>query len=78
MKSKKKIIITSVICLGIAAFAYFAWLFPFYEFTSNDFGTSIEKLISTDYLYTLIPLFIIIALAATGIILVVFIRKVFK
>ena len=75
MRSKKKIIITSVICLGMAALAYFAWLFPFYEFTSNDFGTGIEKLMSAEYLYTLTPLFIIIALAATGIILVIFIRK---
>ncbi|WP_406534554.1 hypothetical protein [Methanobrevibacter sp.] len=75
MRSKKKIIIKSVICLGMAALAYFAWLFPFYEFTSNDFGTGIEKLMSAEYLYTLTPLFIIIALAATGIILVIFIRK---
>ena len=76
MKSKKKIIITSVICLGITALAYFAWLFPFYEFASNDFDTSIQKLFSTEYLKTLIPLLIIITLAVTGIILVIFVRKI--
>ena len=75
MKSIKKIIITSVICIGIALLAYFAWLFPFYEFTSNDFTTSIEKIMSAEYLKTLVPLFIIIALATAGIIIVVFIRK---
>lgn len=55
--------------------AYFAWLFPFYEFPSNDFTTSIEKIMSAEYIKTLVPLFIIIALAAAGIIITVFIRK---
>ena len=75
MKSKKKIIITSMICVGMALLAYFAWLFPFYEFPSNDFTTSIEKIMSAEYIKTLVPLFIIIALAAAGIIITVFIRK---
>lgn len=75
MKSKKKIIITSIICVGMALLAYFAWLFPFYEFPSNDFTTSIEKIMSAEYIKTLVPLFIIIALAAAGIIITVFIRK---
>lgn len=75
MKSRKKIIITSAVCIGIAALAYFAWLFPFYEFSVNDYETSIEKLMSEDYLKTLVPLFIIIALSAAGIILAVFVRK---
>lgn len=75
MKSKKKIIITSMICVGMALLAYFAWLFPFYEFPSNDFTTNIEKIMSAEYIKTLVPLFIIIALAAAGIIITVFIRK---
>ena len=75
MKSKKKIIITSMICVVMALLAYFAWLFPFYEFPSNDFTTSIEKIMSEEYIKTLVPLFIIIALAAAGIIITVFIRK---
>ena len=75
MKSKKKIIITSMICVVMALLAYFAWLFPFYEFPSNDFTTSIEKIMSAEYIKTLVPLFIIIALAAAGIIITVFIRK---
>ena len=75
MKSKKKIIITAIVCIGMALSAYFAWLFPFYEFPSNDFTTSIEKIMSAKYIKTLVPLFIIIALAAAGIIITVFIRK---
>ena len=75
MKSLKKIIITSVICIGITALAYFAWMFPFYQFASNDFSTSIEKLMSAEYLTTLIPLFIIIGLTAAGIILVEILRR---
>lgn len=75
MKSIRKIIITSVICAGIAALAYFAWMIPFYQFETNDFSTSIEKIFSADYLATLIPLFIIIGLAAAGIILVIILRR---
>ncbi len=75
MKSRKKIIITSVVCIGMALLAYFAWLFPFYEFSTNDYETSIDKLLSVEYLKTLVPLFIIIGLASVGIVLVVFIRK---
>lgn len=75
MKSRKKIVITSIICLGIVALAYFAWLFPFYEFPSNDFSASIGKIMSAEYLKTLVPLLIIIALATAGIIITVFIRK---
>ena len=75
MKTTKKIIITSVICASIGALAYFAWLFPFYQFTENDFSTGIEKIMSVDYLTTLIPLFIIIGLAAAGIVLVMVLRR---
>ena len=64
-----------MICVVMALLAYFAWLFPFYEFPSNDFTTSIEKIMSAEYIKTLVPLFIIIALAAAGIIITVFIRK---
>lgn len=75
MKSIKKIVITSVICIAVGALAYFAYLFPFYEPQTSSFSTSIEKIMSVDYLTTLIPLFIIIGLTAAGIILVVVLRK---
>ena len=32
MRSKKRIIITVFVCIGIAALAYFSWMIPFYEF----------------------------------------------
>lgn len=76
MKPIKKIIITAVICIAVGALAYFAWLFPFYQFASNDFSTSIEKIMSAEYIKTLIPLFIIIGLSAAGIILVVILRRI--
>ena len=76
MKPVKKIIITLSICAGIAALAYFAYLIPFYEPETSNFSTSIEKLLSADYLTVLIPLFIIIGLTTAGIVLVVILRKI--
>lgn len=75
MKSVKKIIITVLICAGIAALAYFAYLLPFFEPETSDFSTSIGKILSADYLTVLIPLFIIIGLTAAGIVLVVILRR---
>ena len=75
MKSIKKIVIASVICIALGTLAYFAYLFPFYVPETSDFSTSIEKLLSADYLTTLIPLFIIIGLTAAGILLVIILRK---
>ncbi|MBQ1388203.1 MAG: 4Fe-4S binding protein [Clostridia bacterium] len=71
----KRIIYTSIACVIIAALAYFAWVFPFYEFSTNDYETSLEKLLSVEYLKTLVPLFIIISLATVGIVLVAIVRK---
>ena len=48
MRSKKRIIITVLVCVGIAALAYFACMIPFYIFETNDFNTSIEKLLSLE------------------------------
>lgn len=75
MKTRKNIIITILICLVSGTIAYFAWMFPFYEFEKNDYETSLEKIFSPDYLKTLIPLFIIIGLSAAGITATVLIRK---
>ena len=75
MKYLKKIVIASVIFIAVGAIAYFAYLFPFYEPETSDFSTSIEKLLSADYLTALIPLFIIIGLTAAGIVLVIVLRK---
>lgn len=75
MRSKKRIIITVLVCVGIAALAYFACMIPFYIFETNDFNTSIEKLLSLDYLKTLVPLLIIVGLSALGIILIVLLRR---
>ncbi len=71
----KRIIITSIVCILMAALSYFAWLFPFYEFSVNDYETSLEKIMSPEYLKTLVPLLIIFVLTAAGIILTVILRK---
>ena len=75
MKKRKRIIITSAVCIALAALAYFAWLLPFYVFDTNDFETRLEKLMSAEYLKTLVPLLIIIALSAVGIVLCVWLRR---
>ena len=75
MISRKRIIITALVCIMLGALSYFAWLFPFYEFTTSDYSTSVEKLLSAEYIKTLVPLLIIIGLSAVGIALCVFVRK---
>ena len=75
MRSRKKIVVTTLVCATLALLAYFAWLFPFYEFETNSFDTSLEKLFSAEYLKTLVPLGIILALAAVGIALCVWLRR---
>ena len=75
MKIKKKIIITALSCAVLGALAYFAYVFPFYEFEQNDYDTSLDKILSLDYLKTLAPLFIIIGLSAAGIIMIIWLRK---
>ena len=75
MKSRRKLIVTILVCGGLAALAFFSWMLPFYEFDVNDYDVSFEKLFSAEYLRTLVPLFIIAALSAVGIVLVVKLRK---
>ena len=75
MKTSKKIIITALFCAVLGVLAYFAYTFPFYEFEQNDYDTSLDKILSLDYLKTLVPLFIIIALSAVGIITIIWLRK---
>ena len=72
----KRIVITSAICAGIAAIAYFAFVFPFYEPETSNFEVSIDRLMSFDYLTALIPLLIIIGMTTAGIVLVVLLRRI--
>ncbi len=72
---KKKIIITALTCAVLGALAYFAYVFPFFEFEQNDYDTSLDKILSLDYLKTLVPLLIIIGLSAAGIATTVWLRK---
>ncbi len=76
MRSRKRIVITVLVCIALVLLAYFAYLLPFYEFVTNDYDVSFEKLFSWEYLKTLVPLFIIIALAAVGIVLIIRLRRI--
>ena len=69
------IILTAVSCIVLGTLAYFAFVFPFYEFEVNDYETSLDKILSVEYLKTLAPLLIIIGLSAVGIIMTVWLRK---
>ena len=75
MRSRKSIVITAMVCAALALLSYYAWKFPFYEFAENSFDTSLEKLLSVEYLKTLVPLLIILALAAVGIVLCIWLRR---
>ncbi len=75
MMSRKRIIITSIVCVALALLAYFAYMFPFYLFDTNDYTTSLEKIMSVEYLKTLVPLFIIIGLSALGIFICIWLRN---
>lgn len=75
MRSRKKILLTALSCVVLGTLAYFAYIFPFYEFEQNNYDTSIDKLISLEYLKTLAPLFIIIGLSAVGIVTTLWMRK---
>lgn len=75
MKTRKMIILTAVSCIVLGTLAYFAFVFPFYEFEVNDYETSLDKILSVEYLKTLAPLLIIIGLSAVGIIMTVWLRK---
>ena len=69
------IILTAVSCIVLGTLAYFAFVFPFYEFEVNDYETSLDKILSVEYLKTLAPLLIIIGLSAVSIIMTVWLRK---
>ena len=75
MRTRKKILLTAISCAVLGTLAYFAYVFPFYEFDRNDYETSLDKLFSLDYLKTLLPLLIITGLSAVGIIMIIWLRK---
>ena len=75
MKTKNKLLLTALSCLIIGAVAYFAWMFPFYEFENNSYDTSFAKLFSLEYLKTLVPLFLIAVFSAIGIAAILWLRR---
>ena len=75
MRKKKRIIAAGIICAVLLALAYFAAYLPFYKFGEGSYATSLKKIFSSEYIKTVAPLFIIFAVSALGIVLIVCIRK---
>lgn len=59
-----------LICIGIAALAYFAGYIPFYPVLEENLHTTAEQFFSTEHLVRLLP-FAIIALLSTALILLI-------
>lgn len=74
LKRKTKLAIAGV-CAGLIALAYFAWKFPFYEYTRDVYETSAENLLTWDHLDAMKPFFMILLLSAVGIVLCIRARK---
>jgi len=72
-KTAKKIPVI-LLCLGIAALAYFAGYIPFYTYQEEDLHTTAEQFFSTEHLVRLLP-FVIIALAAAACILILLVIR---
>ena len=79
MKSNKKILYISITAVILFLLSYFAWIFPFYEFETNNYDADLIDFLSLEYFKTLIPLGIIMILSLVGIIAITVIRKrIFK
>ena len=75
MNNHKKIILTGLTCLILIAASYFSWMVPFYEYPEEIYTTTADRLFTPDWLYHLLPLFIIIGLSAIGILIIIAVYK---
>lgn len=64
-----------LLCLGIAALAYFAGYIPFYTYPEEELHTTAEQFFSTEHLVRLLPFVIIALLAAACILIVLVVRE---
>jgi len=75
MSSTAKRIPVILLCLGIAALAYFAGYIPFYTYEEEVFTSTAEEFFSLQHLVRLLPFVIISLLAAACILIIVSLRK---
>lgn len=73
--TNKKALVTGIVCAAMVLVAYFAWLFSFYEYDTNTYTTTAERLFTLDHLKGLVPLLLIGFLTAVGIVLCAAVRK---
>ena len=70
----KKALVTGIACAAMMLVAYFAWVFSFYEYDTNTYTTTVDRLFTLDHLAKLRPLLVIGLLTAVGIVLCVVVR----
>ena len=73
--TNKRGIVTGVVCVAMALAAYFAWCLSFFEYESNTYTTTADRLFSLDHLSKLAPLLLIGLLSAISIVLCVVVRE---
>ena len=75
MSKRRSMIVTVIVCLIIALLAYFAEKFPFYVYEEEELHTSLQQFFSMEHLVRLLPLLIVIAMAAISIRICIWIRE---
>ncbi|MBR3224575.1 MAG: 4Fe-4S binding protein [Atopobiaceae bacterium] len=72
--TSKRGVVTGLICVAMALIAYYAWNLSFFEYESNIYTTTADRLFTLDYVARLSPLLLIGLLSAIGIVLCVVVR----
>ena len=75
MNRYRKTAMTALVCGTIAAIAYFAYKFPFFEYAEEIYTTSKDRLFTAEWFSRLMPFVIILALSAIGILAAVTARE---
>ncbi|MBR0411188.1 MAG: 4Fe-4S binding protein [Eubacterium sp.] len=75
MNPYRKTAVTGLICIALMVIAYFSHKFPFFEYAKESYTTTRDQLFTLDWLLHLLPLILILALSAFGILLCIAARK---
>ena len=75
MSTTAKRIPVILLCIGIAALAYFAAYIPFYTYQEEVLTTTAEEFLSTQHLARLLPFVIIALLSAACILIIIQVRE---
>ena len=75
MNRYRKTAMLALVCGASTAIAYFAYQFPFFEYTEEIYTTSKDRLFTAEWFSRLLPFVIILALSAIGILAAVTVRE---